>query len=109
MRLSQIKSVLESRGQVGNFKKEIEVEVSEYKKQLRKKGASSPIILNEDISYNLTKEHMDSYLYLVNLNLLDRYEASYIADALLLSEKIFFEDDDMNDQLEHYVINEANF
>ncbi len=69
---------------INQFRKEINDEVANYKKFLKKKGVSIPILLEEDA--DLAKVNVDKLRHFVQTGQLDMYEGSYIADALTLSE-----------------------
>ncbi|HTR30637.1 MAG TPA: hypothetical protein VMH27_15300 [Puia sp.] len=107
MRLSQIKLFLRGQLAVDSFKTEIESEVLTYKHQLAKRGVSAPINLIEDEYFDLAKEDLDAFESLSRSGRLDEYEISYIADALLLSEKVKAPGDSTNNFLETFSISDG--
>jgi hypothetical protein len=84
MLLSSLMKVSSSEISISQFKAEIKEEVANYKELLRKKGVNIPILLEEDI--DLSFIDIKQLLDIVNMGQLDKYEASYIADALTFSE-----------------------
>ena len=58
MKLSQLRSFLEQMLELENFRKNIDKEVTDYKKQLSKKGVSSEVLLEADTDLYLTKVHL---------------------------------------------------
>lgn len=93
VKLSQMKSFLEKKLELENFKKCIDKEVADYKMQLSKRGASSEIFLEADIDLYLTKAHLSELCKHYLNNGLSVYELYYIVDALLLSENVSFENE----------------
>jgi hypothetical protein len=104
MLLSQIKLLLRSQLTVDSFKKAIESEVSNYKHLLSERGGSAPINLIEDDYFDLTHEDLDAFESLSRSGRLNEFEVSYIADALLLSEKVKTPNEGTNDFLETFSI-----
>ena len=84
MLLSSLKKVLNHELSFTHFKEEISDEVANYKKLLGKKGANIPIHVREDI--DLLFIDINQLLEATRTGHLDKYESSYIADALTLSE-----------------------
>ncbi|RWU09948.1 hypothetical protein [Pedobacter chitinilyticus] len=93
MKLSQLKSFLEQKLELENFRKNIDKEVADYKKQLPKKGASSEVFLEADTDLYLTKPHLSELCNHYLNNGLSADELYYIVDALLLSENVAFENE----------------
>ncbi|MEE1944584.1 hypothetical protein VRU48_05660 [Pedobacter sp. KR3-3] len=93
MKLSQLRSFLEQNLELENFKKSIDKEVTDYKKQLSKRGASSEVFLVADIDFYLTKVHISELCKQYLNDGLSEYELYYVIDALLLSENVFFENE----------------
>lgn len=100
MLLSHINRFFNKNISLEQFKKEVELEIFEYKKGLEKKGSSTPIFLKEDIQSLLVKEEDVTFLCeLFILGKLDKWQLNYIAEALLLSERIEFENNKIEDAL----------
>jgi hypothetical protein len=100
MLISRIKELFNLDLSLEDFKKEIEREVSEYKKSLDKKGSSSAIFVNADIKSLLIKKEdikllCDAFLS----DKLDKWELNYICEAILLSENIILEKKKVKDAL----------
>jgi hypothetical protein len=93
MKLSQLRSFLEQKLGIENFRKGIDKEVTGYKNQLSKKGASSEVLLEADIDLYLTKAHISELCIHYLNDGLSEYEVYYIIDALLLSENVSFENE----------------
>lgn len=91
MKLSQLRSFLEQKLGIETFRKGIDKEVTGYKNQLSKKGASSEVLLEADIDLYLTKAHISELCSHYLNDGLSEYEVYYIIDALLLSENVSFE------------------
>ncbi len=93
MKLSQLRSFLEKKLELENFKRSIDEEVTDYKKQFSKKGASSEVFLAADTDLYLTKVHLAELCNHYLNNGLSAYELYYLVDALLLSENVAFENE----------------
>lgn len=108
MKLSIISMLLNNDLNVETFKTIIELEISEYTKLMKKKGASNPIHLIEDIVFFLKKEHFEILCDLYINGELNEYEISYIADAISLSSNITFEDERILDALNEFSISDVD-
>lgn len=84
MLLSSLFKVSNSDISVTEFRGEIKDEVAKYKELLKKKGVSIPIFLNEDI--DLLSIDIKKLFDVISTERFDKYESSYIADAITLSE-----------------------
>lgn len=93
MLLSSLMKLSDLEISVRQFREEIKDEVANYKKLLSKKGVSIPISLEEDI--DLSCIDIKRLLSVIRTAEFDKYECSYMADALTLSESfsILGEDD----------------
>ncbi|MES2457436.1 MAG: hypothetical protein V4594_17905 [Bacteroidota bacterium] len=100
MKLSQLRFFLEQKSGIENFSKGIAKEVTGYKNQLSKKGASSEILLEADINLYVTKGHISELCGHYLNDSLSEYELYYIIDALLLSENVSFENQKLLDLTE---------
>jgi hypothetical protein len=91
MQLTKIYNFFKGKIVTEDFKKHIDTEVANYKQSLNKKGNSSPIYLNEDLDNFQINEDDIRILFISFLqNKLDKWELNYVAEALMLSEKISF-------------------
>ncbi|MDP4259912.1 MAG: hypothetical protein Q8937_16920 [Bacteroidota bacterium] len=94
MLLSKINDLFNEKVALHDFKKEVESEVSAYRKGLDKKGASVPILLSEDMRSIVIRRQDVRLLYDAYLkNKLDEWDLNYLVEGLLLSEKINFDND----------------
>lgn len=94
MNLSDISSFFADKLNVLQFKSIISPDVMNYEKALLKIGGSSPVYLTEDLAVlkvgiKDVKRLCENYL----IGVLNEHEVNYIAEALLLSDKIVFEND----------------
>ncbi|MBS1600829.1 MAG: hypothetical protein JST75_21595 [Bacteroidetes bacterium] len=92
---------------IEQFREKIGDEVERYKSNYKKKGISNPIYLTEDIQFAMQEKDMDRLDEMVRLSKLSTFEASYIADALLLSNNVIFESDQIMDRLEYLVASDS--
>lgn len=100
MSLSEIYQLLHKEITLNSFKKSIEKEISNYKVSLQKKGGSNPIFLHEDLQDLIISEVDIRFLCEAFLqNKFDEWELNYIAEALLLSDKVTFENDKVEEAL----------
>lgn len=102
MLLSSLMKLSELKISVRQFREELKTEVGNYKKLLRKKGVSIPIILEEDI--DLSSIDIKRLLSVLRTGEFDKYECSYIADALTLSESFSILDEDDAYMIESLVL-----
>jgi hypothetical protein len=100
MELSKLHDFLEGKLTASEFSKEIKNEVAEYKEALKILGKSSPIYLNEDIQIEIGKTELGKLCQVFLSKKLNEYEISYITDALLLSNNIIFESEQIEELLE---------
>lgn len=83
------------------FSESLHDEITDYKNGLKKKGSSVHIKFYSDFDeFFISQVHYDKiYSDFINEKL-DKYLLSYISDALLLSEKSVFENEDLIDKFE---------
>jgi hypothetical protein len=94
MRLSRINGMLERQIGIDDFRAEIAPEISEYRRLLEKKSTSCPIYPDEDLHELLiSPAHVIQVGNAFIENRIDKWELNYIADAIMLSSKVIFEDD----------------
>ena len=105
MKLSDIKTLFEQQTSLNLFKEKIGQEVAEYKNRSCKRGGSNPIYLDEDVQ--LLQIINDDIKFLSKTFLegsINEWELNYIAEGLLLSEKVSYE----NDKIEEALLNMAD-
>ena len=91
---------------LSDFKTEIKNEVETYKRCLSKKGARIPIIFEEDA--DLLTINFKQLIHIINTGQLDAYEASYIADAITLSERFNYLNESDAYFIESIVLNSSS-
>jgi hypothetical protein len=99
MKLSELKKIFEN-DDIETFKESISQEITNYKSKLGKKGSSIPIIVEEDLKLNIGTTEAIFLLDAFVSKQLSEHEIAYIADALLLSEAIKFESEEVLDDFE---------
>jgi len=109
MKLSSLYHFLNYSISAVNFKKMISIEVDDYVKQLKKKGASASVLLEEDIELRVTKKELYELCKAFENKHLDAYDIYYIADALLMAEKVTFSDELIKEKFEMLTDPEINF
>ena len=83
------------------FLNQINPEIEKYKTGLKKIGGSAPIIFDGDKGFiNITSFHLEKLKRDLYNNRVDCFFASYVSDALLLSENSVFENDKIKDDFE---------
>jgi hypothetical protein len=100
MLVSAINGLLNQNISFEEFKKEIESEISEYKKNLNKKGGSSPILVNSDMDNVSIKKQDIQFLGEAFLDdNLNKWELNYLAEGILLSNNFIIESRKVKDAL----------
>lgn len=100
MLLSKIDSLFHQSLVVEDFKKEIAREIADYKKELAREATSIKIVVNEDIeNLSITKEDVKILCDAFLNQEFDKWELNYLAEGLLLSEKISFDKEEVKDAL----------
>jgi hypothetical protein len=99
MRLTELQDYFRNPGLTGvsRLKELISEEVREHQHLINKKGASAPVYVIEDCQVNVTSGEL-SILCNAFLNReLNHGEIAYIVDAMLLSEHVIFESEQLED------------
>lgn len=100
MNSSTLARFLKGEEEVNKLKKEILIGVDELRKNLNKKGYSSPIYLNNDVQkFVVKKRHIQKLCDFYLKNNLDQVELCYLATAMELCEGFVFESDDIEDAI----------
>jgi hypothetical protein len=108
MKLSELNNLLALNISISDFTKNINSEISDYKRNINKKGTSSPVLLQEDMDRLLiTKSHVKFLCNAYLNNKMDEWELSYLAEAMLLSEKIDFDDEKTSEAL--YTLTDSEY
>ena len=100
MRITEITDFLKSVMPLSLFKNIIANEVIEYKHQLQKKGSSVSIHIIEDSDINLVAYNIVFLCQLFLNEEMSEYELSYLTDALLLSSRVYFSNEETKDLFE---------
>lgn len=95
MKLSQIKEVFDKSVNPAVLKESISKEVENFEASSVKKGGSSPIILTADISLIVRKSGIANLCQAYIDSELSESEIYYIVDALLLSDQVEFENEEL--------------
>lgn len=106
MKLSTIASLLNNEINITEFKKSINPEILNYVNLLKKKGNSTPILLNEDTYIIIDIEKFNFLCNLFLTDQLDNYEILYLMDALSLSSNIRFENEKIRESVEEFGFSE---
>jgi hypothetical protein len=99
MRLTELQDYFSNPGLTGvsRLKELISEEVREHQNLMKKKGASAPVYVIEDCHLSATGTEL-SILCRAFLNReLNQEEIAYIVDAMLLSEHVIFESEQLED------------
>ncbi len=108
MKLSNIKSVFLGNMSLDAFKSSMQDEMKEYILLKSKRRSSMPVYLIEDGALTIGEKELrvlcEAYL---NKDL-NEMELNYIADALLLSNKVEFEEDEIADRIGYLTDPEIN-
>lgn len=100
MNSSTLVRFLKGEEDINKLKKEILKGVDNLRKNLNKKGSSSPIYLNNDgQKFAVKKWHIQRLCNFYLNNDLDQVELCYITTAMELCEGIIFESDDIEDAI----------
>lgn len=108
MHLSALHKMLRNKVNIHEFKKSIQDEVFEYSKNLKKKGSSASIKIEEDTNLYFGKDDLLQLCYYYLDNNLTAIDISYIADCLTLSDSVAFENDELREFLEEITDPEVN-
>lgn len=109
MKSSTIKKLFEGLLSYKDFFSMIEHEVNEYSSLSQKIGSTIPIHLDEDLEkFSVGPKDIESLCFAFLNNEISSYELSYLADALTLSEKITFKNENLIEVLEQLTDPETN-
>jgi hypothetical protein len=98
MKLSEIINFLRNNSNKNLIQIDSNDEIDQYIKSSKTKGASMSIFLTEDINNVIIGKHELRVLCNAYLNgYLNEFYLSYIVDVLLLSQKVSFESEDVED------------
>jgi hypothetical protein len=104
MKLSYIANFFNEKSDLNRFKPLLEEEVKEYQLKHKKRGSSIEIKLDEDCDFYFSNMHLINLCQLYINENLSKFEVSYISDALLLSSKVIFQSELVEDVLETFCI-----
>jgi hypothetical protein len=100
MKLSEIENLNSEKITPAFFRSSIGDEIKTYKGKINKSGASAPIILEEDLKNLTINEQAVVFLCSAFLEKkLDEWEINYVAEALLLSQKVSVANERVEDAL----------
>jgi hypothetical protein len=108
MKLSNIKSFFEGSLTAKNLKANILEEIEEYKLGSKTEAKNMPVYVTEDIELNIVEIELE---FLCNAYLedeLEEIELNYLADALLLSNRVTFENESIADRTGYLTDPEIN-
>lgn len=108
MKCSELKSLLNKITTVEDFKNLIKLEVDQLRALASTKGSSLPILFVEDDSLEIAPKDLLYLLSLFTERKLDAIELSYIVDAILLSDKVSLEDENLLELIEELTDFEVN-
>lgn len=100
MKLSELKRALLGLFPIDTFESTIDKEVNNYKSSLKIKGTSTPIYLIEDDRLFVGKNELKKLCSLYLSGGLSEGHLNYIVDAILLSNNVDFENEDIKEQIE---------
>ncbi len=108
MKLSSIGALLKGQMSSAEFKFEIFEEIGRYSSALKKPGGSVPINVEEDQDIIVRSKDVSVLCVLYVSGMLSSIEISYLADALQLSERVDFSDDDVGSYIDEMTDSEVN-
>ncbi|MCF0048981.1 hypothetical protein LXM25_02860 [Dyadobacter sp. LJ53] len=94
MRLSEVKRLIDEHSFYKMFAESIAAELGSYKKHFYTTGTTLPIHVTEDIYFTINLLVCQSLSRLYHDKILGQIELAYIVDALQLSEKVSFTDEE---------------
>src|SRR6185312_5169908 len=100
MRLSILLAFFQNEISLQDFKTSIEHEITEYEKRMKTIGSSININIIEDTPFTFSLENAKQLKNYFSLKQLNVYEILFIADWLILSESINYENDQLNELIE---------
>src|SRR5688572_15340251 len=108
VKLSYIKSVFIGKSSLKEGKENISAEIKEYISSSREKGKTMSVYLAEDIDLSVGENELRILGEAFLNDELTALEISYIADALLLSNRVIFENEDVADRMGYLTDAEIN-
>jgi hypothetical protein len=100
MKITDINDFLKSVISLSFFRTIIAKEVMDYKQQLQKKGSNVSITLNEGSDIKIDASDVVFLCQHFLNHEMSEYELCYLIDALLLSSRVFFSDEDTKELIE---------
>jgi hypothetical protein len=97
MKSSELNEILHGKLSGKDLRSKIDSEVSSYTKLMEKKGASIPIIFNEDAEIIINQVAIKILLQATIIGHLTNVHLAYICDCLTLGEKVNFENEKVKD------------
>lgn len=86
---------------IDQFRSAISNKIKEYKNSLSVRGKSASIYLTEDIdNLFIGKKELTKLCHAFLNDQLNEFEIAYVTDALLLSEKVMFENEEIREAFE---------
>jgi len=108
MRLSEIAQLLEGMLSADEFLASNTASFREYRELSEKRGAAIPIRVEEDADFLVTSEHIATACELRIRGDLRSEELAYLADALQLSDRVTFLNDDVAAYIAEFTDPEIN-
>ena len=108
MTLSNIREMLSGVLSFKDFKQSIIEEMKEYSSLSRINGKSMPVYLTEDVDLSIGKKELRVLCEAFLKDELSELEINYVADALLLSNRVLFESEDISDCIGYLTDPEIN-
>jgi len=100
MKISDIFKILENSSEVNKFIEKYSNEFINYGNKLNKKGASTPIRVDDDFSFIFNKKHLINICQYFLTDNLTELQINYIVDCLTLSDSVSFENEELRELLE---------
>ena len=108
MKLSFIQSFLVGKVPYEALKLTLSKEIDEYKSSAKEKGKTMPVYVDEDTDILFAHADLNALGDAFLNGELDEIELNYLADALLLSNRVKFESDQISDKLGYFTDPEVN-
>jgi hypothetical protein len=90
------------------FRTKIHEEIEQYKSGFKEVGRNIPVFRNEDAELNFGENELKILCIAYIRDELDEIEVNYIADALLLSNRVIIENENIADRLGYLTDPEIN-
>ena len=108
MTLSDLRSVLAGLTSFKDFRVKLFDEMKEYKSASHISGKSMPVYLIDNIDLLIGKNELKALCEAFLNDELSESEINYVADALLLSNRVSFVDEDISDRIGYLTDPEIN-